>query len=369
MATDNTGYFDVHIDDIIDKVMAFNPSNYASSRNYTNGDVSRLSPYISRGVISTKYVYETLIKRGFKPGGMFKFIQELAWRDYWQQVWIHKKNDINQDLKHQQEPIVGYGIPAALNERTTGILAIDAAITKLVSSGYIHNHLRMYMASLTCNIANHHWKEPARWMYYHLLDGDWASNALSWQWVAGANSNKKYYANQENINTYCNTSETGTYLDVPYDNFQEFDIPKELLASEYLNLVTPLPQSSINKINTHLPTLIYNSYNLDPFWRNDIEANRILLLEPSHFNQYPVSEHVINFILGLSNNILNIQLFVGEFNELKANYNLKTVYFKEHPLNEHYQGTCDQRDWMFNVEGYYPSFFAFWKKCKKQIIF
>ena len=93
------------------------------------------------------------------------------------------------------------------------------------------------------------------------------------------------------------------------------------------------------------------------------------MLEPSHFNQYPVSEHVINFILGLSNNILNIQLFVGEFNELKANYNLKTVYFKEHPLNEHYQGTCDQRDWMFNVEGYYPSFFAFWKKCKKQIIF
>mgnify|MGYP006195700273 CR=1 FL=1 len=60
----------------------------------------------------------------------------------------------------------------------------------------------MYLAAMVCNNAKSHWLTPARWMYYHLLDGDLASNALSWQWVAGTFSHKKYIANQQNINKY-----------------------------------------------------------------------------------------------------------------------------------------------------------------------
>jgi len=122
-------------------------------------------------------------------------------------------------------------------------------------------------------------------------------------------------------------------------------------------------------INEARPTLIYNFYNLDPIWKKEISANRILLLEPSHFEEYPVSQKTINFLIDLSNNIENIQIFVGEFKELKSSYNLGSIYYKEHPLNNHYQGTENQRDWLFSVKGYYPSFFAFWKKCKKEIIF
>jgi deoxyribodipyrimidine photo-lyase len=58
---------------------------------------------------------------------------------------------------------------------------------------------------------------------------------------------------------------------------------------------------------------------------------------------------------------------VGAFKDLVTEYALKNIYFKEHPLNQHYQGHEDQRDWMFEVQGYYPSFFSFWKKCKKQL--
>ena len=115
--------------------------------------------------------------------------------------------------------------------------------------------------------------------------------------------------------------------------------------------------------------MIYNFYNLDPLWKKQLSANRILLLEPSHFKQYPVSQKSIDFIIGLSKNIENIQLYVGEFKELKSFYNLESIIFKEHPLNKHYQGIENQRDWLFSVKGYYPSFFAFWKKCKKEIIF
>jgi deoxyribodipyrimidine photo-lyase len=66
-------------------------------------------------------------------------------------------------------------------------------------------------------------------------------------------------------------------------------------------------------------------------------------------------------------NITNIQIYVGEFNDLIASHPLEEIYYKEHPLNSHYSGIEESRDWMFDVQGYYPSFFAFWKKCKKQL--
>ena len=362
-------YFPTEFDEILDRIATIDPVGYGKSRNYIDGTVSYLSPYISRGVISTKFVYQELLKRNFHPSTILKFIQELAWRDYWQQVWIAKGDAINQDIKHTQTPVITNGISKNLANANTGIIAIDNSIEQFYKTGYLHNHLRMYMASIACNVGQNHWKHPAKWMYYHLLDADWASNALSWQWVAGANSNKKYYANQENINTFCYSDQTGTFLDVSYDDFENLTIPTVLLPSETLELKTPLPEPTSIRINKELPTLIYNFYNLDPIWKKEQPANRVLLLAPSHFEDYPVSQNTINFIIGLSKNIENIQLFVGEFNALKTTYNLESIYYKEHPLNKHYQGIETQRDWLFSVKGYYPSFFSFWKKCKKEILF
>jgi deoxyribodipyrimidine photo-lyase len=215
-----------------------------------------------------------------------------------------------------------------------------------------------------------HWKTPAQWMYFHLLDADWASNALSWQWVAGANANKKYVANQDNINKYCFTSQKNTFLDIPYEAFASLPIPNILKDTPKIELVTPLPRQTAITIDPSLPSCIYNFYNLDPIWKNNISANRILLLEPSQFEQYPVSQNSIDFVLKLSKDCINnIQIYVGEFDALVSEYNLKTLFFKEHPLSKHYHGTEDCRDWMFEVKGYYPSFFSFWKKCKKQLTY
>jgi len=354
---------------ILNKIKKIDPVLYGTSRNYIDGAVSYLSPYISRGVISTKFIYQELQKRGFHPSTILKFIQELAWRDYWQQIWITKQNTINQDIKHIQEPVVTNGISNAINNAKTGINVIDNAIKMFYKTGYLHNHIRMYIASISCNIAQNHWEHPAKWMYYHLLDADWASNSLSWQWVAGSNSNKKYYANQENINTFCYDTQRDTFLDISYDMFKNISIPKVLLSTEVLDLKTPLPKKESITIDFTLPTLIYNFYNLDPLWKKDIKANRILLLEPSHFKKYPVSKKTIDFIVNLSKNIENIQVYVGEYKDLTTTYSLKNIYYKEHPLSNHYLGIEESRDWMFSVKGYYPSFFTFWKKCKKEIIF
>ena len=354
--------------EILQRIDRIDPVKYAKNRNYLNGAVSYLSPYISRGVISTKFVFTHLIERGFHAEVMEKFIQELAWRDYWQQVWISKKEAINSNLKNIQSPVANHYISKGIIDANTDVEAIDKGILDLYNTGYMHNHMRMYVASIACNVAQSHWKVPAKWMYYHLLDADWASNALSWQWVAGANSHKKYYANQDNINKYFFSNQKDTYLDKSFSALVDSDIPDALADTVDIKLVTPLPQNRPIRIDESLPTCLYNFYNLDPLWKADKPVNRILLLEPSHFRQYPVSKNSIDFMLSLAANIDHIQIFVGEFKELTAAYNLKSIYFKEHPLSSHYQGEEEEREWMFSVEGYFPSFFKFWKQCKKELL-
>ena len=173
---------------IFDLVENIDISNYSKNRNFIDGSVTKLSPYISRGVISTKFILESLKKRNINLKKIEKFIQELAWRDYWQITWKNKNIDV--DLKQKQKDVKKYGVPENIIKCNTGIKVIDKAIHDLYISGYMHNHVRMYIASIICNIGKCHWYIPAQWFYYHLIDGDWGSNALSWQWVCGSNSSK-----------------------------------------------------------------------------------------------------------------------------------------------------------------------------------
>lgn len=357
--------FPTKFDSIKNLVDNYSPENYARSRNYIDGEVSYLSPYISRGVISTKYVVSQLVKNGHGLRKNEKFIQELAWRDYWQQIW--KEKDIDEDLKHQQPKVENHGMPTAIYNENCDVDIINEHLSELRKQGYLHNHMRMYVAMLTCNIGKSHWKVPAQWMYYHLLDHDWASNALSWQWVAGANSNKKYFANQSNINKYTHSYQKDTYLDKTYEELENMDTPPVLQDYIKPEFVTNLPENTKLDLDLSLPTFIYNSYNLDPLWNNEVDGNRILLLEPSHFRKYPVSDHVLDFIIALSENIEGIQLYVGEFDELEKELGESATYYKEHPTARHYKGIEEERDWISNVTGYYPSFFKFWKYVKKEI--
>lgn len=358
--------FSTSYQDILEQIERIDPVEYGKTRNFIDGAVTKLSPYISRGVISTKQIYQSILNRGFDPKKVEKFIQELAWRDYWQQVWVAKGDEINKDLRREPPNVQNHEMPKSLVEASTGIKAIDDAILEYYETGYLHNHLRMYVASIACNIGGSHWCVPAQWMYYHLLDGDWASNALSWQWVSGANAGKEYYANQENINKYCHTNQKNTFLDVPYEAFDGMNIPDELKETTVPELKTNLPASDQIHIDKNKATLIYNYYNLDPKWHQGEDVNRILLLEPSIFEKYPASQNAIDFMLKLGENIDHLQVFTGEFKELVETYSPKEIIYKEHPLNQ-YQGTQESRDWMFSVTGYYPSFFAFWKKCKKEL--
>ena len=344
-----------------------NPKQYGFTRNYKDGALSYLSPYISRGVISTKFVLTHIQSLHLPPEETEKFVQELAWRDYWQLVWKEKRDLISKDLKNPQQSVRQQGLAQSIVDAQTGIEAIDEAIETLYQKGYMHNHMRMYVASLAANIAKTHWLEPARWMYYHLLDGDWASNALSWQWVAGTFSSKKYFANQENINRYFYSQQRKSYLDVPYDSFDELEVPKELIDITPLTLNTQLPESTWSSNLLHDKVFIYTYYQLDPFWHAGDSGRRILLLEPSFFNNYPVSQKCLEFALELAKNIPNLEIYTGEFDALVNDLNPTELYYKEHPAFNRNFGIEEPRDWMSPVEGYYPSFFSYWKKAKKHI--
>ena len=249
----------------------------------------------------------------------------------------------------------------------TGIVILDKSIETLYSSGLMHNHVRMYVASVACNVARCGWYIPAQWMYYHLLDADWASNALSWQWVAGANSKKLYFANQENINKYSETVQRGTFLDCSYEELERKNIPVELEEVEIPKLQSELPETQAPFIDPELPTQVYNAYNVDPTWRIEMKANRILLLEPSVFTRYPMCKRTIDFIIELAKtNIPNVQVFVAEFTDLQALLK-REVYYREHPLNN-YSGIEDSRTWLTSVRGDFPSFFAFWNVFKKELL-
>jgi len=364
--------FPTEYEKALERVNAIDPIKYAKTRNFINGQITYLSPYISRGVISTKQVMEKIIEKQYPYPAIEKIIQELAWREFFQRVWQSKGLQIWDDLKQDQQEVVHHQMITSIQKANTGIESIDFAINGLYEKSYMHNHSRMYLASIACNIGKAHWIESSRWMYYHLLDGDIASNNCSWQWVAGAFSSKKYYCNQENVNKYTFSKQQNTFLDKPYEQLVDLPIPDALQETTVLDLTTNLPKSNTPNIDTELPTLIYNSYNLDPIWRKLEKVNRVLLLEPSHFNQYPVSDKVIEFIIDLSKNIEGIQVYTGEIADIENLYKTNNTWenqkiiSKEHPAFAYYPGIKDQRDWMFpEVNGYYPSFFGFWKKAER----
>ena len=204
-------------------------------------------------------------------------------------------------------------------------------------------------------------------MYSHLQDGDAASNHLSWQWVAGAFANKKYYANQENINTFFYSTQQNTFLDVDYSEFENLSVPNELEETLPFNVKTTLPKTESPTLDKHKTTIVYNYYNIDPYWHKDQEVQRIFLMEPSFFKEYPVSQQCLEFALALTKNIEGMQLYVGEFSTLNQLIKTDSIVYKEHPTNRHYQGKEESREWISSIKGYFPSFFAFWKKAKKEL--
>lgn len=330
------------------RMTAFDPTaGYQETRNNLNGHVSKLSPYITHGVLPLREVF-THYFQNYPLTDAYKYLQELTWREFFQRAWWNHGEDIFTDLRRQQPNAERTGVPKALVEADTGINSIDNQLQQLDDTGYVHNHARMWIASLACNIGQFHWWEPSRWFYYHLLDGDPASNMINWQHVAGSASYNLYWFNQHNVNKYSPMDQSDNWLDTSYEKIKQLDIsiPQQVTVNANLSLETDLPETDKPDIDTDKPILLYHNFHLDPEWRNDMDANRILIFEPEHFEKFPVSQKVIDFILSLGQNIPDLQIYVGRPEELDLERS-PAVYTKAHQAYTHWPGEKDKRDIIF----------------------
>ncbi len=176
---------------------------YSRTRNFIDGAVTRLSPYIRYGVLSLAEVRDYALERAANTEEAEKFIDELGWRDFLQRKYIEIGDDIWQD----QEPYkTGFNahhyadeLPDDIREARTGVQFIDDFARELHETGYLHNHARMWLAAYVVHWRQVKWQAGASWFLEHLIDGDPASNNMSWQWVASTFSHKPYYYNLDNV--------------------------------------------------------------------------------------------------------------------------------------------------------------------------
>ena len=232
------------------RLAAIDPGAYGRNRNHLDGAVTGLSPYIRHGVLSLAAVRDAVFawlhRRGLDglsqgQGSQQlseardlagKLINELGWRDYWQRLW----GQLGDGIWDDQEPLkTGHPpdayaaeLPPDIAGGSTGLACIDAFAAELTTIGWLHNHARMWLAAYVVHWRRVRWQSGARWFLQHLLDGDPASNNLSWQWVASSFSHKPYIFNRANLERFssgrycqdCRLARRGCPFDASYEQLQ-----------------------------------------------------------------------------------------------------------------------------------------------------
>ena len=189
--------------------------SYSSKRNYDFGpsnrsNISFLSPYIRKRILHEKEVINKCLEH-FNLNKIEKFIQEVFWRVYWKgwlegrsKVWMEYKKNLKSLLAEYSLGEKKENYYMALDGKT-GIDCFNDWVKELKNYGYLHNHSRMWFASIWVHTLQLPWELGANFFLKNLIDGDPASNTLSWRWVAGLHTQGKcYVASEDNIKKFSN---------------------------------------------------------------------------------------------------------------------------------------------------------------------
>jgi deoxyribodipyrimidine photo-lyase len=253
-------------------------------------NVSALSPYIRHRLITEEEVLQTVLAKHTTVTAE-KFIQEVFWRTYFKGHLETRPSIWNNYCTNLQNLKMTGGLAAAYNgavSANTGIDCFDAWVRELVDHGYLHNHARMWFASIWIFTLQLPWQLGADFMYRHLLDGDPASNTLSWRWVAGLHTKgKTYLARADNIETYTQGRFKPRGLAYQAPALEELDAcPLRKLPSA----ISCFPKGKIGILITE------EDLHLESFDTQHAEiiavAGATSVVQRSHF---PVSDHVHYF--------------------------------------------------------------------------
>lgn len=277
---------------------------YANGRNTDHGPgahkaVSQLSPYIRRRLVLESDVVATALA-AHGPDDAEKFVQELIWRGYFKgwlerrpQVWTSYRKGLEADLAQMdRDRRLRRDVERALQGQT-GLACFDAWADELMTSGYLHNHARMWFASIWIFTLRLPWRVGADFFYRHLLDGDAASNTLGWRWVAGLHTRgKPYPADAQNIATFT----AGRFTPRPADLAE---VTEGLEATEPDGLPPLLPMRTFTPPRPDLPTALLitdEDCRIEDFGLSAFDIRTTATLTSSHLRSpLPVADGVARF--------------------------------------------------------------------------
>jgi len=277
------------LDDFIEK----NLLEYTKLRNFDFGiqsrkNISCLSPYVTHGIINEIEIINKVLKKHLFSKSE-KFIQEVLWRIYWK-GWLELRPSVWSDylisLKTQREKYKNDKNYLNAIEGNTNIQCFDDWVKELKETNYLHNHARMWFASIWIFTLNLPWELGAEFFLKHLYDGDSASNTLGWRWVAGIQTPGKHYlASEWNIKKFTNNR---------YENIKLNESAKPKVSTKvYSILKNNFPNLEITDDKTLLIFDNNLSFEFSDF--KDIKCNKILIVNSNESRKISLSNNVIKF--------------------------------------------------------------------------
>ena len=277
------------LDDFIEK----NLLEYTKLRNFDFGtqnrkNISCLSPYVTHGVINEIEIINKVLKKHLFVKSE-KFIQEVLWRIYWK-GWLELRPDVWSDyliiLKTLREKYKTDKNYLNAIKGNTNIQCFDDWVKELKETNYLHNHARMWFASIWIFTLDLPWELGAEFFLKHLYDGDSASNTLGWRWVAGIQTPGKHYlASEWNIKKFTNNR---------YEKIKLNEIAKPKISNKIYSISKSNFLSS--EITNGKVLLIFDnnlSFEFSDF--KDKKFNKILIVNSNESREISLSDRVMKF--------------------------------------------------------------------------
>ena len=367
----------------VDKLNTFveqNLSDYSKLRNFDFGpsnrsNVSCLSPYITHGIINELEVINKSLKK-FSFAKNEKFIQEVLWRVYWK-GWLELRPDVWSDYlieldKIKKEFKNNQSYLDAI-EGKTNVDCFNQWVIELKESNYLHNHTRMWFASIWIFTLELPWQLGAEFFMQHLYDGDAASNTLGWRWVAGIQTQGKHYlASEWNINKFTNNRFKNIKLSEnakPISNDKIYSVinkgfkNSEILEDKTLLIFENNMTFEFSDFKEHkFKKILLVSNNTDrtiklsekvlKFKANLLEDQKIRLKEKS-INCETIN---INDLKNITQEVYALYPTVGENLNFIQNNQLKNIRFLYRKLDQFSWQYCNKG--FFNFKNYIPKIIA-----------
>tara|TARA_B100001758_G_scaffold51729_1_gene42205 strand:+ start:672 stop:1817 length:1146 start_codon:yes stop_codon:yes gene_type:complete len=361
----------------LDSFIDNNLNEYSKLRNFDFGpnkrsNISCISPYVTHGVINEIEI----IKKSLKKYSFFKnekFIQEVLWRVYWK-GWLELRPDVWTDFKYSLKKLKkeyenNNKYIEAINAKTN-IDVFNSWVNELKNFNYLHNHTRMWFASIWIFSLKLPWQLGAEFFLQHLYDGDAASNTLGWRWVAGVQTKGKHYiATEWNIKKFTNNRFNNIKLNenAPPVNEDKF---YKIISKNFNNLLPTDDRALIvfdNNLSFETSDFVNQKFDKILLVSNDNKNRQIILSEKliefknalikdqkKRLNERSINCEIITIedLLKIKDKIYALYPEVGENLDYLNLNKLENISFLYRKVDQYSWKFCNKG--FFNFKNYIP---------------